>query len=90
MGAYMTVTRLDIAIGWPERQLKQRYMLQTISGEALLILKAVFLALTLEWRPLNIWVFVAKITNEFILWLDILHTYNASMDIGHQMLHPEE
>jgi hypothetical protein len=87
MGAYVTVTRLDIAVGWPERQPKQCYTLQTVSGEALLILKAVFLTLTLGWRPLKIWVFVANITNEFILWLDILQIYNASVDLGRHMLH---
>jgi hypothetical protein len=37
MGAYVTVTRLDIAAEWLERQLKQRYTLQMVSGQALLI-----------------------------------------------------
>jgi hypothetical protein len=50
------------------------------------ILKAVFLTLTLGWRPLKIWVFVANITNEFILGLDILHAYDASVSLGHQTL----
>jgi hypothetical protein len=61
-------------------------MLQTVSGEAFPILKEVFLTLTLGLHPLKIWVFVEEINNEFILGLDILHTYDASVDIGQQML----
>jgi hypothetical protein len=41
-------------------------------------------------RPLKIWVFIANITNKFILGLDILHAYDASVDLGHQMLHVAE
>jgi hypothetical protein len=57
------VARADIAAGLPERQPNQHYMLQMVSGEALQILKEVFLTLTLGWHPLKIWVFVANITN---------------------------
>jgi hypothetical protein len=32
------------------------------------------------------WVFVADITNEFILGLNILRAYDASVDIGRQTL----
>jgi hypothetical protein len=49
-GAYVTVVRPDIAAGWPERQPNQRFLLQTVSGEALPILKEVFLTLTLGRR----------------------------------------
>jgi hypothetical protein len=56
-----------------------------VSGEALPILKEVFLTLTLGRCPLKIWVFVASIT---ILGLDILCAYDTSMDLGHQMLRP--
>jgi hypothetical protein len=42
--------------------------------------------LTLGRRPLEIWVFVTDITDELILGLDILHTYDASLDLGRQML----
>jgi hypothetical protein len=52
-------------------------MLQMVSGEALHILKEVSLTLTLGWCPLEIWVFFTNITNEFILGLDILRTYDA-------------
>jgi hypothetical protein len=53
-------------------------------------MKEVFLTLTLRWRQLKIWVFVADNTNEFILGLDTLRTYNASVDLGRQTLHLAE
>jgi hypothetical protein len=42
--------------------------------------------LTQGRRPLKIWVFIANITDEFILGLDILPAYDASVDLGHQIL----
>jgi hypothetical protein len=39
--------------------------------------KEVLLTLVLGWRPLKIWIFVASITNEFIVRLDILHAYDV-------------
>jgi hypothetical protein len=53
-------------------------------------LEGVFLTLTLGQHPLKIWVFIASVTNEFILGLDILRSYDASMDLGHQMFHLAE
>jgi hypothetical protein len=73
-----TVARPDIGAAWPERQPNQRYTLQTVSGEALPVLKEVFLTLTLK-----IWVFVTNITNEFILEL---RAYDASVNVGRQTL----
>jgi hypothetical protein len=84
-GAYVTVAWPDIAAGWPEGQPNQRLTLQTVSGESLPILKVVFLTVTLGQRPLKIWVFITDIT-EFILGLDILRAYDASVDIGRQRL----
>jgi hypothetical protein len=46
----------------------------------------VFLTLNLRRRPLKIWVFVVKITNKFILGLDILRAYDASVNTGRQTL----
>jgi hypothetical protein len=89
-GVYVTVAKPDITAGWPERQPNQRFLLQTVSGEALPILKEVFLTLNLGRRPLKIWVFVAGITNELILKINILRTYDASVDLGHQTLHLAE
>jgi hypothetical protein len=79
-GAYVTVARPDIAAGWPERQPNPNFTLQTLSGGSLPILKEVLLTLTLGRRPLTMWVFVANITDELILGLDILRAYGASFD----------
>jgi hypothetical protein len=46
--------------------------------------KKVFLTLKLGRRPIKIWVSVANITNEFILGLDKLRAYDASVDLGRQ------
>jgi hypothetical protein len=43
-------------------------------------LKEVCLTLTLGWHPLKTWVFVADITKEFILGLDIPCAYDALVD----------
>jgi hypothetical protein len=85
-GANLTVARPDIAAGWPESQPDQRFRLQTASGEALPILREVFLTLNLGRAPLKIWVFVSTITNVFILGVDILRSYNESVDIGRKTL----
>jgi hypothetical protein len=49
-------------------------------------LKEVFVTLTLGWSPMKIWVFIANIANEFILGLDMLHAYDASVDLERQTL----
>jgi hypothetical protein len=76
-GAYVTVARPDIAAGWPEKQPNPGLALQTVSGEALPIMKKVSLTLTLGRRPLKISVFVADITDELILGLEVLRAYDA-------------
>jgi hypothetical protein len=53
-------------------------------------LKEVFLTLTLGWHPLKILVLIVNITNKFILGLDVLDMYNASVDLGRQTLHLAE
>jgi hypothetical protein len=87
---YVTAARPDIAARWPERQPNQCFTPQAISRVALPILKEVFLTLTMEQHPLKIWIFVANITNEFILGLDILCAYDASVYLGHQRLYLAE
>jgi len=42
--------------------------------------------LTLGRRALRIWVFVAEVTDKFVLGLDVLRTYVASMDTGCHLL----
>jgi hypothetical protein len=84
------VARPDVVEGWPERQPNQKFTLQTVSGEAFHILKEVFLTLTVGRRPLKICFFVANVTNNLILGLDILRPYDASVDIGREMLRMAE
>jgi hypothetical protein len=76
----MTVARPDIT-ACPKRKLSQCYQLTTASEESLPILKEASAELTLGQRPESIWVFVAGITNELILGQDVLHTYDASVDL---------
>jgi hypothetical protein len=78
-GVYVIVAR-------PEKQPNQHYTIQSGAGEGFSILKEDFLTLTLGRRPQKNWVFVACITNEVILGLDILCAYNAPLDLGCQIL----
>jgi hypothetical protein len=80
------MARPDIDAGWPERQPHPGFTLQTVSGASLPIFKEVLLTITLGRRPLRMLVFVANITDELILGLDILRAYDASVDIGRQTL----
>jgi hypothetical protein len=60
--------------------------LQTASGETILVLKQALVQLTLGRRSLKFWVFVAGVTDEFILGLDVLRAYVASVDLGRHLL----
>jgi hypothetical protein len=88
-GAYVTVVRPNIAAGWPKRAKPTLHAADGICG-SFTILKEVFLTLTLGRRPLKIWVYVTNITNEFVLGLEILNTYDAYIDLGRQILHLAE
>jgi hypothetical protein len=61
-----------------------------VRGEALPIFKEVFHTLSLGRCPLKTGAFIANITNEFILGLDNLRAYDASVDLGCQMLRLEK
>jgi hypothetical protein len=50
------------------------------------VLKEALVELTLRQRALRIWVFVAEVTDEFILGLDFLRAYDASVDLGRHLL----
>jgi hypothetical protein len=50
------------------------------------ILKKALVKLTLGLKPISMWVFVAEITEEIMLRLDILYTYDASVDLERHML----
>ena len=50
------------------------------------MLNEALVKLTLGLPALRIWVFVVEVTDEFILGLDVLRAYNASVDLGHHLL----
>jgi hypothetical protein len=50
--------------------------------------KEALVELTLGQRALKIWVFVADITEEFILGLDNLRAYHEKVDVGRHGLRP--
>jgi hypothetical protein len=56
------------------------------SGETLPILKEALVELTLGLSPLCVWVLIAEITDELILGLHILLTYDAFMDLACHIL----
>jgi hypothetical protein len=78
-GASVTIVRLDITAGLPERDLAMLYILQMASEEILSIPKEVLIKLTLGQCPLTSCVFVANIIDAFNRVLDVLHTYDASL-----------
>ena len=84
-GASVTIARPDIVTGNPERRPGRTYVLQTVSGETIPVLEAL-VELTLGWRALRIWVFVAEVTDELILHLDVLWAYDTSVDLGRNLL----
>jgi hypothetical protein len=83
-GAFVTVARPDI-VGLPERRPGRQCILQVESGRTIPIVKEVLVELTLGQRTLKIWVFVAEMTDEFILGLDILWAYSLQRISGHGM-----
>jgi predicted aspartyl protease len=85
-GASATVARPDIVAGLPERELSRPYVLQTASGETIPVVKEARVELTIGRRTLRSWVFVADIADDFVLGLDILRAYDASVDIGRRVL----
>ena len=85
-GASVTIARPDMVAGQPEKKPSRACVLQTASGETIPVLKEALVELTLGRRALRIWVFVADVTDEFILGLDILRAYDASVDLGRHLL----
>ena len=55
------------------------------SGETIPVTEAL-VERTLGRQTLRIWVFVAEITDEYILGLDVLRDYDASVVLEHQLL----
>ena len=85
-GLCRTSARPDMVTGQPERKSSTAYVLQTASGETIPVLKEALFELTLGRRALRIWVFVAEVTDEVILGLDVLRAYDASVDLGRHLL----
>jgi hypothetical protein len=85
-GVPVTTARPEIVAGQPERKPSRLYVLQMASGEIIPILKEALVELTLGRGALKILVFVAEITDEFILGLDILRACDASVDLGRRIL----
>jgi hypothetical protein len=77
-----------MVVGQPERKPSRAYVLQTASGETIPVLKEALVELSLGRRALRIWVFVTEVTDEFILGLDVLRAYDASVDLGRHLLRP--
>jgi hypothetical protein len=50
------------------------------------VVKEALIELNLGRPTLRIWVFLAEITDEFILGLNVLRAYNASVDVGRHLL----
>jgi hypothetical protein len=65
------IVRPDIT-GLHSRELIWTYILQVAQGETQSVFKKALVELSLGWHPLWTWVFVADITYEFILELDVL------------------
>jgi hypothetical protein len=85
-GAFVTVASPDTVVGLPERRPGRQCVLQVGSGRTIPIVKEALVELTLGQRALKIRVFVADITDEFILGLGILRAYHATVDVGRQRL----
>lgn len=71
IGASVTIARPDTTAGLSVRDLITPYVLQMASREILPILKEALVKLTLGQCPLTTWVFIASITDKFILRLGL-------------------
>jgi hypothetical protein len=60
--------------------------LQTDSGETIPVLKEALVDLTPGQRALSFCVFVADVTDKFILGLNVLRAYDASVNLGRHLL----
>ena len=56
------------------------------SRETIQSLKLALIELSLGRRSLKFWVFVAEVRDEFVLELNVLCAYDASVDVGRHRL----
>lgn len=82
----VTITRPDITERLPEREMTRPYVPQMASMETFAILKEEFVELALGWSSLTTCMLVTKITDEFILGLDVLRDHDPSSALGCCML----
>jgi hypothetical protein len=101
-GAFVTVARPDIVVGLPERRPGRQCGQQVDSGRTIPVVKVAQVGsgrtipvvrealrkLTQGQRALNSWVFVADITEEFILGLGNRRAYHATVDEVRHGLRP--
>jgi hypothetical protein len=73
-------------VGLLERRPGQQCILQVGLGWTIPVVEETLVKLTLGQWVLKIWVFVADITEELVLGLDILLSYDMSVDVGHHVL----
>jgi hypothetical protein len=85
-GASVSITRPDMAAGLPERDVTRKTYVRSISGQTLPIFKEALVKLTMGKCLLTAWVFVADITEEFTLGLDIMYAHNAVVDLRRHVL----
>jgi hypothetical protein len=76
-----------VGSGWTIPVVREALVeLQVGSGRTIPIVRGALVELTLGQRALKIWVFVTDITDEFILGLDILGAYHATVDMGRHVV----
>jgi hypothetical protein len=71
----VSIARPDIVAGQPERKPSRAYIFQTALGDIIPLQNEALVELTLGRQAIRICVFVAEVSDEFILWLDILCVY---------------
>jgi hypothetical protein len=81
--ADVTVARSDITAGQSEREPSHQYVLQTVSGEILPVLKVALVELNLGRSALRICVLVTKIKDECTLGLYVLRACEKAVDLKH-------
>jgi hypothetical protein len=84
--ASVTIACPDMVTGQPERKPSRAYVLQTASGETIPVLMEALVELTVGRRAWRILVFVAQLTDKFVLGLDVLQAYDVSVDLRHHLL----
>jgi hypothetical protein len=57
-----------------------------VPGDSIPVVKEKLVELNLERRAFRFWVYVAEIMDEFILALDVLRAYDASVDLRRHLI----